>query len=274
MRVLTLTAYAKLNLGLRVMGTRLDAYHEIESTLQTIDLADRLTLRQTEALDVQLEIFPDSGHAPEDDLVHRAASLILARADHPSGVAIRLEKRIPIGAGLGGGSSDAAATLVGLNRLWSLELPMSDLWELALQLGSDVPFFLRGGRCRVGGRGERIEPVKASRDETFVLLIPPWSLSTGAVYREYDQRSPSSPLDSPYPNDLEAAALQLAPQLRIYREWLMSQEVLFGLSGSGAVYYAVTTSLDRANELVDAARQDLSGTFAVCRPTAHGHRFC
>lgn len=270
MNVLTLTAYAKLNLGLRVLGTRTDGFHEIESVFQTIDVADRLTLRQTTESDIHLDIHPNSELDPDDNLVHRAASRVQDHANHQSGVAIRLEKRIPIGAGLGGGSSDAAATLVGLNRLWSLDLSMSDLQELALELGSDVPFFLQGGRCRVRGRGERIEPIESSLDEVFVLFVPPWPLSTADVYRTYDRLKAPSGGDSPYSNDLEAAALQLEPRLTTYREWLVSQEVPFGLSGSGPVYYAVVESVDRANELVDTACQDLTGTFAICRPMPQG----
>lgn len=275
MNAITLEAFAKLNLGLRVRGVRPDGFHEIESVFQTISLSDRLTIQKRDDPDIRVSIRPDSGINPRDNLVTRAATYLQRRWKVSTGAEIRLEKRIPIGAGLGGGSSDAAATLTGLNEAWDLNLGRADLHALALELGSDVPFFLRGGRCRVRGRGEWIESVHSHRpsgEAMFVLLMPPWSLSTAQVYRTFDQLNASALLRAPYPNDLEAAALRLEPQLGDYRDWLESHELAFGLSGSGPVYFIVARTVEEADHWADRARRNLPGDVVVCRPTADGHR--
>ena len=272
MDTLKLHAYAKLNLGLRVRGGRPDGYHEIESVLQTIDLADHLTITKRHLTDIRVDIRPDVGINPHDNLVARAARRLQRHTDVPMGAEIHLAKGIPIGAGLGGGSSDAAATLIGLNRLWGLDLSRRELDELALALGSDVPFFLHGGRCHVRGRGERVEPLddEITTEANFLLLIPPWSLRTIDVYNEFDQLEPSSHLESSYPNDLEAAALALEPRLATYRDWLASHDLAFGLSGSGPVYFVACDDPEEANGLADAARTALTGRVRICRPTSSG----
>ena len=275
MESLTLDAHAKLNLGLRVLGRRSDGYHEISSLFQTIDLADRLAFSTTSGSDDRVEMAPDGGVEPHANLVGRAISLVQDRVGPRSAVVVRIEKRIPIGAGLGGGSSDAAATLVGLNRLWDLGLSLDDLHPLALELGSDVPFFLQGGRRRVGGRGEQIDPRSTeppAGDASYVLLVPPWSLGTADVYRTFDRLEPSRVISSPYPNDLEAAALHLEPRLRQYRNWLNAADVAFGLSGSGPVYYAVLDDVDEARRVARAAGRALPGDVLTCRPTTGGHQ--
>jgi len=156
-----------------------------------------------------------------------------------------------------------------------LDLNREELHGLALKLGSDVPFFLHGGRCRVRGRGERVEPLgndQSRADAAFVLVVPPWSLRTADVYRTFDQLDARSLIESPYPNDLEAAALRLQPRLASYREWLAREDVAFGLSGSGPVYFVVMTSFDEAVSWAEAARRKLVGGVLVCRPTPRGHR--
>ncbi len=275
MKSLTLDAYAKLNLGLRVLGLRADGYHDISSEFRTIDLADRLTLSKTPDADDRVEMTLDHGIEPHDNLVDRAISLVQERVGRRSGVWARIEKRIPMGAGLGGGSSDAAATLVGLNRLWDLGLSHGDLHTLALELGSDVPFFLQGGRRRVGGRGEWSESLDdgtSMGDASFVLLVPPWSLCTTEVYRTFDRLDPATMVKSPFPNDLEAAALRLEPRLTVYREWLQSADVAFGLSGSGPVYFALADSDDEAGRIAEAADRALHGEVLICHPTPCGQR--
>lgn len=271
-----LAACAKLNLGLRVRGLRSDGYHEIESRFQTIDLADELTLTTREASGAQVTMVPDPGIDPSANLVHRAIALLEERIERDDGVSVRVDKRIPIGAGLGGGSSDAAATLVALNYLWELGLSQDELQPYARRLGSDVPFFLHGGRCRVSGRGDRIEPIGDGNpgiNETYVLLVPPWPLATSEVYRTFDQLRSSSLVSSPYANDLEAAALQLEPRLRSYRDWLRAADVAFGLSGSGPVYFAVASSVAEATNMAAAAGRDLNGDALVCLPTTSGQQW-
>lgn len=276
MDTLTLVACAKLNIGLRVAGLRGDGYHEIDSVFQTIDLADRLTLAPRDAPGPQVTTVPDLGIDPSENLVLRAIALLDDHVDQGTGLSVRIDKRIPMGAGLGGGSSDAAATLVALNRLWELGLSRDELRPYARRLGCDVPFFLHGGRCRVGGRGDRIEPMDDGNpgiNEAYVLLVPPWPLATSEVYRTFDQLRSSSLVSSPYANDLEAAALQLEPRLRSYRDWLRAADVAFGLSGSGPVYFAVASSVAEATNMAAAAGRDLNGDALVCLPTTSGQQW-
>jgi 4-diphosphocytidyl-2-C-methyl-D-erythritol kinase len=177
----TLKAYAKINLTLEVLGQRQDGYHEIASVIQTIDLFDTLTLEP--ANDVSLESSVAELQSA-DNLVLRSANLLKSRTGYDRGAHILLEKAIPVSAGLGGGSSDAAATLMGLNRLWDLGLSTDDLMPVAAEVGSDVPFFLRGGTAMVLGRGERVRPLPPIDLKWLVVLSPPIELpnKTATLY--------------------------------------------------------------------------------------------
>ncbi|MGH7345206.1 MAG: 4-(cytidine 5'-diphospho)-2-C-methyl-D-erythritol kinase [Candidatus Rokuibacteriota bacterium] len=156
-RRLALSAAAKVNLALEVLGRRDDGYHEIATVMQTVDLSDRLVLEEADVL----ELRTTASDVPTDgtNLALKAASTLRDMAGVSRGVRITLDKRIPVAAGLGGGSTDAAAVLVGLNRLWGLRWPTARLAEAAVQLGMDVPFFLRGGVALGTGRGEQLEPL-------------------------------------------------------------------------------------------------------------------
>jgi len=268
---LELEAYAKINLGLRVLGKCPDGYHEIDTVLLSLDLADRLTLQTRPEGGITLEMAPDREIPPEGNLAYRAARLLKERVGFEQGVKIRLVKRIPIGAGLGGGSSDAAAVLGGLNELLRLGLDRGELMELGMELGSDVPFFFFGGRCRARGRGEILERIDDLPREHFVLLIPPFPLDTREVYGAWDRLEPSQKLDSPYPNDLEGTALRLAPELRRYREFLVHEGVPFGLSGSGPTYYASFRDEGQAHRFSQKAERELRCRAVICRPTHRGY---
>jgi len=182
----TVRAPAKINLHLEVLGLRPDGYHELAMVMQSIDLADTLVLRST--ADATIRLRSDSPELPADgtNLIVRAAELLRARVGLPElGVDITLQKRIPIGAGLAGGSSDGAAALVGLDALWGLSLGSARLHGLAAELGSDMPFCLEGGTQLCFGRGERLEPVAAAgAPGQAVLLIkhPEASVSTPWAY--------------------------------------------------------------------------------------------
>ena len=184
--MLTLRAYAKVNLTLEVLRRRPDGYHTIATVLQTIDLADTLTFEPSSALSVECST---PGLADDENLVYRAARLLQAETGHQQGARIHLGKGIPVAAGLGGGSSDAATTLVGLDQLWGLGLTTSRLHRLAVQLGSDVPFFLQGATALVEGRGEKVTPLppilSEQGDMGVVLLHPPMTIpgKTGVLYR-------------------------------------------------------------------------------------------
>ena len=179
-RELALRTSAKVNLALEVLGKRADGYHEIATVLQAVDLFDRIVLGAADTLSLDT----DDPDLPTDDgnLMMRAARLLQKAAGIEAGARIRLQKRIPVAAGLGGGSSDAAATLWGLNRLWKLRWPAARLRELAVELGMDVPFFLGPGRAVATGRGEQLAALPGGGGYALVLVNPRVPLSTREVY--------------------------------------------------------------------------------------------
>lgn len=178
----SIRAPAKINVGLAVLGARADGYHELRTLFQTVSLCDLILLRRARrGVRVCCPALPGLG---ESNLAHRAAALFLERTGVPGGVRIDLQKRIPAGAGLGGGSSDAAAVLLGCCRLFGLRPEPARLRDWAAALGSDVPFFLEGGSAVGSGRGERIEPLQPFPGPVVALLhLGAEGLSTAAVYR-------------------------------------------------------------------------------------------
>jgi 4-diphosphocytidyl-2-C-methyl-D-erythritol kinase len=185
--VLTLKAFAKVNLVLEVLGRRADGYHEIASIMQTVSLHDVLTLEYDShiRLNFSLPGLPD--HA---NIILKAAEALAKFAGCSKGAVIGLKKNIPIGAGLGGGSSDAAAVLRGLNRLWQLALTPEQMAAIGARLGSDVPFFIYGGTCLVEGRGEQVTPLADIEQLWFVLLRPDLAVSTGKTASLYQLMKP------------------------------------------------------------------------------------
>ena len=182
---LVVMAPAKINLHLEVLGLRTDGFHELAMVMQSIDLADELVLRPTADASIALQCDRADLATDGSNLIVRAAERLRSHAGLPElGVAITLRKRIPIGAGLAGGSTDAAAALVGLNALWGLGLPASTLAQLAAELGSDVPFCLAGGLQLCFGRGEVLEPLSAPSPSLGLLLIkhPDVAVSTPWAY--------------------------------------------------------------------------------------------
>ena len=182
--MLTCVAPAKVNLVLEVLAKRDDGYHEIRSLVQTISLYDVLSF---ELADKNSFECTEPSLQTSDNLVVQAAELLRKVGGYDKGAKINLEKRIPWGAGLGGGSSDAATTLLALNGLWELKLTTLDLVELAARLGSDVPFFIYGGMALIEGRGERVTPLATSIQSWFVLLLPPVSRIPGKTQQLYSR---------------------------------------------------------------------------------------
>ena len=211
----TLTARAKLTLSLRITGVRDDGYHLIDAEMATLDLADTLEIEPGEGV-----VISGAGDIdPADNLVSRALALVGRTAR------VTVGKRIPPGAGLGGGSADAAAIL-----RWA---GFSDV-EGAAQLGADVPFCLVGGRARVRGIGELVQPLEHIA-QTLTLLIPPFGCSTPAVYRRWDEMGGP---EGPNGNDLEPAALEVEPRLDDYRQALeQATGQTARLAGSGATWF-------------------------------------
>lgn len=185
MEELVLPSYAKVNLVLDVLDRRPDGYHNICTIMVPVSLADQIHLRL--APQISVESVPAVPGPPEANLAYRAACLLKDAAGYPHGAAIRLEKAIPMAGGLAGGSSNAAAVLTGLNQLWGTKLSQAELMQLAIQLGSDVPFFIDPQPAKVEGIGERVTPISAPAPVWMVLATPAVSKSTGTVYRWLDE---------------------------------------------------------------------------------------
>ncbi len=173
-------SYGKINLALSVLGRRTDGYHEIQTVLQSISLCDELEFRASERLELHCADLP--GLAPQDNLVWKAASLMASANTGRGGASITLRKKIPAGSGLGGGSSNAAVTLLGLRQFWQLDVPDSDMLRLAADLGSDVPFFLSGGTALGTGRGENIHPLPDMPSGHLLVIHPGIHVSTAEAY--------------------------------------------------------------------------------------------
>ncbi|MGH9399388.1 MAG: 4-(cytidine 5'-diphospho)-2-C-methyl-D-erythritol kinase, partial [Thermoanaerobaculia bacterium] len=178
---LTAFAPAKINRELRIGVARPDGFHEIRSRLASVDLSDRITVDRSLAR-IAFTCDDASISSGEDNLVVRAAQLLASRLGTAAGARMRLEKRIPVGAGLGGGSADAAVALMLLARLWEAELSQRELSELAARLGSDVPFFAAGGEADVAGRGEIVTPRGDGPSAELLLFVPAFGIATAEVY--------------------------------------------------------------------------------------------
>lgn len=247
-------AYAKVNLGLEVLRRREDGYHELRTILQTIDFHDRLSF-ESASNGIHLTVAgADLPDGPQN-LVHRAATLLAEAARCREGAAIHLEKRIPAGSGLGGGSSDAAMTLLGLDRLWNLRASTEDLHGLACRLGMDVPFFLYGGTALAAGRGDEIYPLELGIDFPIVLILPDFAISTTAAYANLrlTNKDPSLTLQhftwstpsvftklGELVNDLEGAAGENSLLIEAHKRALLDQGALGSMmSGSGSAVYGI-----------------------------------
>ena len=254
MTVLRIAAPAKLNLHLEVLGRRADGFHALESIFQTIALHDDVELRLHPAPGITLSCDDASLPADGGNLAWRAAAAFLARAP-ATGVAIALAKRIPHGAGLGGGSSDAAAVLRGLARLLPGFWSAAELATLAAALGSDVPFFLVGGTAHGTGRGEILSALPDLPAQPVTVLMPAASLATPAVFKAMDdaERGPRVLRGAPWwqaalardgvvphlHNRLAPAAQRLCPEVGALLAWLAGQGVPHLMSGSGAACFAL-----------------------------------
>ena len=240
-------APAKLNLFLHLTGRRPDGYHLLESVFMMIDWWD--VLHFDLLTDGELHRRDLSIGLPQDDLCLRAAKLLKDVSATDYGALISIEKRLPSQAGLGGGSSDAATTLLALNRLWGLNWPLSRLLPLGLQLGADVPFFLRGHHAWVQGIGEVLSPLSLPAAR-FVVLKPEAGLETGKIFKNPALKRDSSPVTMtdfaarPYAfgrNDMQAVASGLCPQVEEALVWLTNHGLHPRMTGSGSAVFALLT---------------------------------
>lgn len=274
-------APAKINLTLDVVGKRDDGYHEVEMIMTMIDLADRIYFENLESDKIILE--SNSGIVPNDErnLIYKSASLIKSKYNIKKGVNIYLEKNIPVAAGLAGGSSDAAATLRGLNRLWQLGLNERQLMDLGEQIGSDVPFCVVGGTALVTGRGEKVKKITSVPSGWVILAKLPMGVSTAGIYgalnwqeisehpktdliinaiEEQDFKSITELLS----NVLEDVTFSLYPEVKQLHKQMKS----FGadgvlMSGSGPTVYALVNKESRMKRINNALRGFCKEVYAV-----------
>jgi len=183
-------AFAKINWSLDITGVREDGYHLMDMLMQPVSLADEITLERSDTLSITTGGYPPS-RADETNLAWRAAAALKEATGYPGGVSIHVQKSIPIGAGMGGGSSDAAGVLYGLNRLWETGLAPGELERIGLTLGADVPFALRGGLSRTRGIGEILENYENKYNYWLVVIQPCAGLSTGKVFSLWKAESPA-----------------------------------------------------------------------------------
>jgi 4-diphosphocytidyl-2-C-methyl-D-erythritol kinase len=253
---LTLLAPAKLNLFLHIIGRKDDGYHLLQSVFQLIDWCDTIHLK-TIPENVVRRINPIPGVPPDQDLVVRAANLLKDFCKVEIGVEIDLQKEIPMGAGMGGGSSDAASTLIGLNALWNLNLSKETLGKIGLRLGADVPFFIFGQNAFVEGIGEKIQAVSLQTPD-FLVIFPNQGIATASIFqdpeltRDHAQITIDGFLASPLlyqSNDCQAVAMRICPEVKQALDWI-TQAVPGSqprMSGSGSsVFAALDPKTDNA----------------------------
>ena len=257
--MMSIKAYAKINVGLKILDKRDDGFHNIETTLATINLSDILTLEQNDS-GIVVDA-PGLDVRPEDNLCFRAADLFVGRYGIKEGIKIRLIKNIPVGAGLGGGSADAAAVLKGMARLHNMHIDDKELMELGAELGSDIPFFIKGGAAYARGRGEDLKFFKLPHMK-LVLYYPGYPVSTKWAYEEYDRMmlTPAPEVDNisggkkkkirkgfELENNFEKVVFKRHPDLLDVKMNLLSTGVFFvSLSGSGSSIFAVVDETTRA----------------------------
>jgi 4-diphosphocytidyl-2-C-methyl-D-erythritol kinase len=264
----------KVNLLLNILGRRADGFHELETVMQPVNFCDELTFARG-GHGVQLSCRDATLPVDSRNLVYRAATNFLAAADITAGVKIHLEKRIPLAAGLGGGSGNAATTLLALNELFGQPLSLAKLDELAAALGSDIPFFLYGKPALAVGRGEKVQSLDnfpALAGKAFFLIHPGFGIATPWAYQNL-ARFPAALNGKPgraqeliselqtnswpaiaggFYNSLEAPALDKFPVLSLYQEFLREQGALAALmSGSGSTTFAITENLSAAESLME-----------------------
>ncbi len=263
------TSPAKVNLHLRVIRKRPDGYHDIATLMQKIDLRDTMEFAlRKEGIVIKCPGFPQLEN--EDNIVHRAVKALFFETGCKNGVEIILRKVIPLGAGLGGGSSNAATALVTLNDMLGLSLPKENLMRIGARLGADIPFFIYGDRAWAFGIGDRLEPAENLPPLWFVLVNPRFELSTRRVYEGLNLRLTNPIINYSIPrfstitdvveglhNDLEKVSLVLYPALKELKDKLIGVGALGALmSGSGPTVYGVFEREDKALQAADILKKN------------------
>jgi 4-diphosphocytidyl-2-C-methyl-D-erythritol kinase len=277
-RAITVRAFAKINLSLRIKAKRADGFHEVQTILQAIDLSDRLTC---EAKRGPFQIVCTTPRVPADrtNLVWRAAQRLweaAGRDGEPRDAVVTLDKRIPMQAGLGGGSSDAAAALPVLRQMWKLSVADEELAAIAAALGSDVPFFFVGGTGLGLGRGEEVYPLADLPRWWVVMIFPPFGIATADAYEWFDQLRARTSVEAeprylpdtwlgrvvPLVNDLERPVIERHPVIGTLKERLTRLgAAMSAMSGSGSTVFGIFTTAAAADKALRTFRK--AGTNAI-----------
>ena len=268
-------APAKINLSLRILGRRSDGFHEIETFIAPISLCDEIKIEQRSGKQ-EIAFWCDDPSVPkgEDNIVVRAANIFFQKTKITSSISIALKKRIPHGAGLGGGSSDAASTLLALNELFETNLPREALAKMAEMIGSDVPFFIFQSAAVCKGRGELVTPTKLREQLSVLLLKPEFGVPTQWAYSRWrDSREipgvsyASQELDGQtFVNDLERPVFEKFVFLAQLKMWLLKQPEVGAalMSGSGSTIFAVIRDNTEVDRLATRAKAELDPELWTC----------
>jgi 4-diphosphocytidyl-2-C-methyl-D-erythritol kinase len=260
---LSIFAPAKINLALKVKGKRSDGYHELEMIMQSVGLCDKITLKKIPG-GIKLATSHSQLSNSKANLAYQAAELLLREKGINQGIEIFIEKNIPLAAGLAGGSSDAAAVLNGMDRLFALNLGYPDLLELAAELGSDVPFCLKGGTALALGRGDQLEQLPDLERKEVLLITPPLEISTAFIFQQYDlfEHNKEIPVkrlaelikqkrpikwNEGWGNDLEDITSRYIDDIKEIKGLLKKYQVSFAMmSGSGPTIFVIVNDYRQA----------------------------
>ncbi len=251
MESVLIQANAKINLSFKIIGKRPDGYHQIESLFQSIDLSDFLLFEKSK--NDQLNgavICPES-----QNIIFKAKSILEKILKRKLPLKIHLQKSIPISAGLGGGSADATATLLGSKLIYDLKLSKKELAEIGIKIGADVPFFLYGGTCKVEGIGEKITPVKINLPKFFLLFRPHKRLEAKEMYKLYDETG----------KDFLALTEELCPEIKKLEKYFSKFKLKLKLSGSGPTVFCQINNYELAKK-VSENYPNFNGDIFICRP--------
>ncbi len=266
METLLIQANAKINLDLRILRKLPNGYHQIKSTFQSINLADFLLFEKSKKDNLTgAIIYPSEAKGKEErkffdrpesqDIIFRAKNLLEKTLNKKLPCRIHLHKAIPIAAGLGGGSADAAATLLALNLLYKLNLGRKKLIQIGLMVGADIPFFFYGGTCQVEGIGEKITPIKKKLPKFFVLFRPHKRIETKKMYEFYDKTG----------RDFLILAKEICPDILKIENYLKKFKLETKLSGSGPTVFCETNNYETAKKITENY-QRFNGDIFICRP--------
>lgn len=257
MKKITINAHAKVNLSLDVLRRKENGYHELEMIMQQISLKDIVTITETNKNTIEIKCNNPNVPTDHKNIAHRAASVISERYNKNTGLVIDIEKNIPVSAGLAGGSTNAAAVLVGLNEIWNLQLTTQELMAIGLELGADIPFCIMGGTALAEGIGEKLTPLPSFKNKHLLLVNPDISVSTADVYKSLDidniKNRPQTELlieaierDDQYTvaknmkNVLESVTIEQLPIISEIKEMMIEQGAIGSLmSGSGATVFGI-----------------------------------